>query len=429
MCLKPYRIVLILTILSFIGYQSKAQVTTRPFENLPYSRYAIGEELNINNPAIKAMGGVFTASSNEYYINTENPASYADLRFTTYEAGIMGRRRSVAINNKNFQTGTANISYFNLGIPLGKSAGAVLGFKPLTKVSYSLYDTLNTLIGPSSLAYNGKGGTNYFFIGLGGKYKNLRAGLNFGYIFGTIDENAWYKTTATTNFVNNSEFTKLRSIGGLYSTLGALYDIPLKKDNKIVLGTSLNLKQNVNVNISEYWISHPFYAADTTSADTSYALKNVKSKLTLPTKFSIGAQFLHSDIWTLGIDYSYANWAQYNFRNIPDSISTSTYKLSIGGSYTPNSLNIYNYWKRVTYRAGFNIGKDFVQINNQQANVYSFSAGLSLPFKRGTDKIHTSLEIGKIGQKSTVTIQQNFVKFSLGISFNDRTWFIKRKYD
>ena len=131
----------------------------------------------------------------------------------------------------------------------------------------------------------------------------------------------------------------------------------------------------------------------------------------------------------VGINYKTTNWSQFNNQNLKDSIGTNSYKISIGGEYTPNTLSIYNYWQRVSYRAGFYFGKDFVQINAEQNNYYAATFGLSLPFKRSTDRIHTAFEIGKIGKQTATTIQQNFVRFTFGISFNDKSWFVKRKYD
>ena len=76
------------------------------------------------------------------------------------------------------------------------------------------------------------------------------------------------------------------------------------------------------------------------------------------------------------------------------------------------------------------MGKDYVQINQYQMSYYGASLGLSLPFKRSNDRIHTAIEFGRMGNKGQGNgFQQNFVRFSLGLSFSNNTWFIKRKYD
>ncbi|MCC6186925.1 MAG: hypothetical protein IT256_07220 [Chitinophagaceae bacterium] len=429
MYLKPAKVLLLIN-LPFWGIGNAiAQNIDRPFENAPYSRYGIGEQRNDINPALKAMGSITAAYADPYIINTDNPASYASLKHFTYEAGLTGSRRTILSSNSKYQTGGVNLSYLNLAIPMGKYAGMVIGYKANSKVGYSLYDTLQSLIGPASISYNGTGGTNYFFVGGAGKYKGFSLGLNVGYLFGTINQTSWYKTNSTAYYVNNSEFLRRSSIGGLYLKSGAMYQKSLGKDYMLNLGGQANMSQSIGTELSEYWISHPFYASDTSGSDTAYAKKGIKETIVLPSELTFGAQIAKSDKWSLGVNYKTTNWSQFNNQNLKDSIGANAYKVSIGGEYTPNSISLYNYWQRITYRAGFYYGKDFVQINNKQANYYAATFGLSLPFKRSTDRIQTALEIGKMGTQSATSIQQNFVRFSIGISFNDKSWFVKRKYD
>jgi hypothetical protein len=429
MNLKPFKVILFASLPLLGSSQLFAQNIDRPFENSPYSRYGIGEQQNAINPALKSMGSITAAYVDPYIINTENPASYAHIKHMTYEAGAEGRRRTILSANGKYQTGGAALSYLNIAIPMGKNGGMLIGYRPYTKVGYALYDTLQSLIGPTSKSYNGDGGTNYFFVGGAGTYKDFSVGLNVGYLFGTINQTSWYKTNSTAYYINNSEFLRRSTIGGLYIKSGALYQKNIGKDYTIIIGAQANISQKVGTELSEYWISHPFYASDTTGSDTSFARKGIKESITLPGEYTFGAQLVNGDKWSAGINYKTTNWSQFNNQNIKDSIGKNAFKLSIGGEYTPNALSLYKYWQRVTYRAGFYFGKDFVQINNTQANYFAASFGLSLPFKRSTDRIHTAFEIGKFGKQTNSTIQQNFVRFSLGISFNDRSWFVKRKYD
>jgi hypothetical protein len=250
-------------------------------------------------------------------------------------------------------------------------------------------------------------------------------------MFGTIRQSSWIKTESTSYSLSNSEFLKTSAIGGLYAKLGAQYEHKLSKAYTIRLGATANLKQNITAEQGEYWISHPFYASDTSGSDTSYHKNGVKEKITLPSSFNVGIQLAHSDKWNLNLNYQHTNWSQFNNRGNKDSIGTSAHKISVGGEYTPNSLSFYNYWQRVSYRAGFYFGKDYVSVNNYQMSYYAATFGLSIPFKRAADpdRIHTSIEIGKMGKQITGGIQQNFIRFSVGLSFSNSTWFKKRKYE
>ncbi|GAA4456298.1 hypothetical protein [Rurimicrobium arvi] len=406
-----------------------AQNISRPYENNPYSRYGVGEEFNAINPAIKAMGGISAVYQDPYIVNTENPASYATIKNFTYEGGAEGRSRTIISGNSRYRTGAFALSYLNLAIPMGKYAGAVIGFKPVTKVNYLLYDTVQSLIGPTSYEYSGTGGLNNFFIGAAAKIKGLSVGVNFGYMFGTIRQSNWYKTTVTTNYVNNSEFISSNSMGGFNFKLGLTYEHDLGKDYMLRIGGTADLSQKINTEVSEFWISHPFYSSDTTGSDTAYSVKSAMRKITLPGSYSGGIFLAKGDRWGVGVTYKTTNWSQFSKPNIIDSIGSSAYKVALGAEYTPNVLSLYKYWQRVTYRAGFNLGNDYVSINGKQANYYAATFGLSLPFRRTNDRIHTSFEIGKLGNSANGLLQQNFIRFNIGVSFNDKSWFVKRKYD
>lgn len=436
MSLKPAKVLIIsgLSLLASTGIF--AQNIDRPFENNPYSRYGLGEEQNAINPAIKAMGSITAAYADPYIINTDNPASYATIKYFNYEAGFEGRTRTILTANDKYHTGNATVSYLNIAVPMGKYAGMLIGFRPQTKVGYSLYDTLQTALGSSSKSYTGDGATNNFFIGGAGKYKGFSLGANVGYIFGNIFQTSFLKTTSTSLNLNNAEFTRISSIGGMYFKLGAQYENKISKDYTIRVGMQADLKQNISSELDEYWISHPYYASDTTGADTSFSNNGGKEKITLPSTFVFGIQLAKSDKWNIGVNYKTTNWSQFNNHNIKDSIGANAYKVSIGGAYTPNAQNTFKYWQKVTYRAGFYYGKDFVSINNKQANYFAATFGLSLPFNKRikeSDCIHTAFEIGKMGNLATNALQQNFVRFSVGITFNgkpkDGGWFYKRKYD
>jgi len=428
MCRNLAKVFLLFSTALFLTAASKAQNISRAFENSPYSKYGLGEEMNGITPALRAIGSITAAYSDPYIINTDNPASYAAIKNTTYEAGMEARTRTVISGDDRYRTGSGTLSYLTIAIPAGKYAGLAIGFKPQTRVSYTLEDTLMTAgIGNTVNHYYGDGGLNYFYIGGAGTYKGFSLGVNVGYNFGSIQHSSWFKNIDTSN-VNNSEFSKYTHLGGLTFRVGALYETKISKGLTLKIGGTFDASQKINAELDEYWIGHPHFTSDTIGADTTYNSQGLKTKLTLPMRYSIGVQLVHDDIWTVGVNYTYTNWSQYNNNNVKDSIGKNAYKFAVGGEFTPNATNIYKYWERVTYRLGFYYGKDYVSINQEQMNYYGVTFGLSLPFKRSSDRIHASMELGKIGTSSSNLLQQNFARFSLGITLNSK-WFEKRKYD
>ncbi len=403
-------------------------------DNSPYSRIGIGEQRNGVNTLIKGMGSISSAYSNPFAVNTDNPASYASLKLTTYEAGGEGQSKTITGNGVQYRTGMATLSYMNIGIPIGKHFGIALGLRPQNRAYYRFDDSGSISgLGRAVSSRQGSGSLNYGFVGLAGSYKGLSIGANFGYLFGTysdrnriinVDDPDISKTT-------DAEFSKYTQIGGIYWKGGILYEKSLSKSLALRVGGTASISQELNATRDEYWfsISRSILNASSTNAlDTVYSNTGVKNKIVLPLTYSAGVQLVGTDKWLAGVDFTSAQWSEFrNFGNV-DSVATSSYKLSVGGQITPDPSALHSYFQRVSYRIGFYYGKDYVRLNNTDLDFYAFTAGLSFPFKRSTDRIHTSFEIGRRGTETNGLLKETFVRFGLGISFNDR-WFIKRKYE
>lgn len=410
----------------FIGSFSFAQNSNR--ENSIYSRYGIGELRNALNTPIKAMGGISTAYADEFAVNSDNPASYATLRFTTYELGGEASMRTVITGTKKYGTGMASLSYLTIGVPLGKYAGMAFGVKPYSRVYYQTQDSVDLAgFGPALRIYTGDGSVNYAYAGFAGKYAGFSFGFNLGYMFGTIRNSNLLDVQYDTVNVQNADFSHYTKIGGVHYKLGVMYDTKLKEKLFLRAGATLTLKQNLTTHEDDYKLSWR-YVDRVPVYDTVVNITNQKGRMTTPMSYSFGAHLMDNEKWMAGIDVSGAKWSDYNVNGLKDSVADQTYRIAIGGSYTPNPRSLYKYLNRVTYRLGFYYGTDYIKLRNTAMNYYGFSIGASLPFKRTYDRIHLTYEMGRRGTLNNGLVQENFYKFSFGISLNDK-WFVKRKYD
>ena len=407
-------------------------------ENNPYSKYGIGEFINGNNTVLRGMGNITSAFANPYEVNADNPASYSFLQRTTFEVGAMASTRTIKASGLTYKTGTASVSYLNLGVPINKNGGLCFGFRPYTHVYYSMVDTINGSSNPPSPIgqvinnYSGDGGLNYAYIGAAGRHKGLSIGFNFGYLFGTIRH---ITTTIPIDplQINNAytaEFTNYTRIGGIYWKGGAMYERKLDSNYTIRIGATVAISQNITERLDAFQISS-YNLGDTLINDTVSNPGTQHGKLKLPTSISIGVMLAKNDKWNIGIDYAATQWS--GFRSTPDTslrfgVGSGSYKISVGGSYTPDAASIRNYFSRVTYRFGLYYGKDYLNLYNTDLPVYGVTAGCSLPFRRSTSTLHLAMDIGKLGTSTNNLIQETYVRFTLGISLNDR-WFIPRKYD
>jgi hypothetical protein len=437
MCHTRAKCLLVVLFLSF-GVKVLAQTgsTSNPTngrENNPYSKFGIGELMNGNNTVLKGMGNVTSAFQNPYEVNSDNPASYSSLQRTTFEVGATASTRNIKGAGLSYTTGTATLSYLNLGLPVGKNAGMCFGFKPYSRTYYSMVDTaFNSPIGMVAKSYNGEGSLNTAYIGGAYKRKGFSFGFNVGYMFGNIRHTSATVPidTAVINRAYTAEYTNYTRVGGLHWKGGVMYERKIDSDYTIRVGGTITLSQDLTEHFSSYEISS-YNFGDTLVNDTTGRLENQKGKLRLPLSYSIGVMIAKNDKWNLGLDYTGTQWSGFN--SSPDvamnaGIASQAYKISLGGELTPDANNLRNYFSRITYRMGAYYGTDYLKIAGTQIPCYGITAGGSLPFRRSFSHLHLAFDVGRIGTTTNNLLQETYVRFHLGISFNDR-WFIPRKYE
>lgn len=433
MCRYQLKYILLFFIVSTSQVFAQTSTVSNPLSgrvNIPYSRFGIGEEWNSSNTLLKGMGGISSAFEDPYAINTDNPASFAFLKQTTFDVGAGSEKHTLATSKTSYTTGTSTISYMNVAFPLSKNFGLCLGLRPFTHSYYNLADTSSagndTLVGNQIIHnYSGGGSTNYFFLGLAGKYKGFSAGFTAGYLFGNITNISRLINNDTT-YSYNSTFEQVTKIGGFYWKGGLLYEKALNKTYTLRVGATMSLQQTLNVWRNEYWIAS-YSLADTFIADTTYAAQESSGNITMPMSYSFGIQLAKSDQWILGLDYTSTQWGQFRSFGNADSFAKQSTRLSIGGEFTPN-IDSRNYWSRVSYRMGLYYGTNYIYLRNTDFINYGITFGASLPFRHTADRVHLAFDYGKTGTTSNGLISDSYIKFSLGISFNDK-WFVKRKYE
>lgn len=415
------------TVLFFFSALGTAQAQNTTNENTPYSRYGIGEIKDGSNMNLRGMGGASAAYANPYMVNTENPASYSFLKLTTYEAGVEASMRTINAGGDKYKTGTIALSYLNIGIPIGKNFGMALGLKPQSRVYYHIADSSSLPgIGSTVRDYMGDGGLNYVYGGLAGKVKGFSLGFNLGYSFGSLN-NSSTLTNLDTTAALNSEFSRRIAIGGLYWKGGAQYETRLNKKLGLRLGATVQLEQSLNATRNDYRMQFYYGGTGVRINDSVFKSGDVSGKLVLPLSYAGGAQ-LYGANWNVNASFTATQWGRFRNFEQTDSLADQTWGLHAGGEYTPDPLNITKYFQRVTYRLGFSYGKDYVQLRETEMNYFTVAAGISFPFRRSNDRIHTLFEYGQRGTLSNNLIKESFFRFGLGISLNDK-WFVKRKYD
>jgi hypothetical protein len=165
----------------------------------------------------------------------------------------------------------------------------------------------------------------------------------------------------------------------------------------------------------------------------SLTLANQYGKLTLPSNYGAGVSFGKTDKWTFGWDFTYLDYRKFDYHTndgVKRSIGNPTigYRSGIGFEITPSLNDFTNYLNRVTYRLGASVERSTMLINSNYLMDKGATFGFSLPVNN-ISSIDIGVKIGRRGVLSQNLLEENYFRVYFGVTFNDRYWFIKRKFD
>jgi hypothetical protein len=425
-------------------------------ENSPYSRYGLGDIQPAQHILNRGMGGISVAYADAQTVNFTNAASFANLRIVTYDLALSIDARTLRNNAASLKYNSTNFSpsYLALGLPLNRAKGwgAAFGIRPISRINYSLVKNERlTNIDSVETLYEGSGGLNQVFAGIGKRWNNFSIGVMVGYNFGRKE------TGTKRSFINDtvayfkSDYNTTTTFGGTFINAGIQYqfmlDSSIQKDKSGTkrryirlgasgtLGQKLYAKQDITRETFNYDISGGTY-----KVDSVYQASNIKGRITIPSTVNAGFYFQETltdaynayDTWGFGAEFTAAKWSDYRFYNQTDAL-VNNWQVKLGGQWTPNPKNFKSYFSRVNYRAGFQFGKDYINADGKELKQYAVTIGFGLPVRPSRynpyqfSTVQTAIEIGKRGS-GVNNITEGFFRVSLGLSLSD-FWFQKRKYD
>ncbi len=432
-------------------------ITTTSFsqENSPFSRFGLGNLSNSQHIVNRAMGGLSVAYLDGQTVNFSNPATFANARIFTYDLGITIDSRTLRDNRITNQYNSTNFSpsYLAISAPLNakKRLGISFGFKPVTRINYSVArgERINNIDSAQTL-FEGTGGLNQFYVGVGKRWNGLSLGVTTGYNFGKKEASTKRAFINDTVAYYKSNYATTTSFSGAFLNVGVQYEKQIDTGfNKktlmterffIRLGATANLgqrlfaKQDFNKETFEFDNNGGIFKIDSITSGT-----NLKGRIKIPTTYTAGFTLLKTtsdatatyDVWSIGAEITTAKWSEYSFYNQKDA-TVDMWQFKVGAQWVPNAKNLRSYFSRINYRAGFNVGKDYINADGKELKTYGFTFGFGLPvrparFSYQYSTIHTAIEFGRRGS-AVNTINESYLQLSVGLSLSD-LWFIKRKYD
>lgn len=405
---------------SFIALAISAQNNT----NSPYTRFGYGDISNNSNGEQRAMGGITQATRSKNSINSANPASYTAVDSTTFmfDIGISAMASHFSDANGRKNTINGNLEYITLQLPIGKWIGLSAGLQPYSFVGYNMSESdsiqitsLTNTDGTDTYTectktFYGLGGISQVYLGLSVElFKHISLGANAYYMFGSIDN---YRTISFTESIYSSKSVLSSiSVHDFRFRYGIQAYHTFAQKHYVSLGATFENKSKLN---SDY------LQTEINSSDT---VANVQDAFELPMSYGVGIAYTYDNRLTIGIDYSFQEWAKATYFGQTDSLRNRA-KLAIGAEYVKNP-NGNKYVDRMRFRAGVNASDPYITSSNDfWSKNFGITFGIGLPLRNSNTFINASFEYGKVGTVST--LREDYFKLTLNASVNEN-WFFKRK--
>lgn len=434
---------LVVIVITIFSIQCYAQQGT----SSPYSFYGIGSLKYKGTVENRSMGGI-GVYLDSIHVNLRNPASYGgnNLENAFFENESRPVRFAVAGGNSslNLQSSSASentasttFEYLAVSIPVGKF-GFGFGLLPYSSVGYKL-ENFDDDTGEIENRFTGEGGLNKVFIGFGYQIsKSLSAGVDINYNFGSIQNSAiLYQYDEDGNRIQYQTREKDRSdLSGLNLNFGLAYKGNLNEKLELSATATFSPESqlsSVNKRTFSTITVNPFTGEEFefNSIDGDLESEGLdETNLKLPYRLALGTGIGENRKWFIGAEYTFQNtsvFANPIFGNTNSEFENSS-NIALGGFYIPDYNSFSSYFKRVVYRAGFNVGNTGLIINNEPINEFGISFGLGLPVGELFSNANIGIEYGQRGTTNQNLIKENFINVNISLSLNDR-WFRKRKYN
>jgi hypothetical protein len=433
-----------------------------PQNNSPLSRYGLGDVENGYFTAMQSMGSVGSAYRSSTMINNGNPASLSELALAAYEVGAYAKYTRLTVGDYQQKLWYGNLSHLSLGVPIFNPlneatkkrktpvrVGLAFGFNPVSTVNYKV-EAKDTLASgtPAAFRYYGKGNVNNLFVSSGVGYKGLSFGGSVGYNFGHITNDRYivFQDALDTTSTSSTAITRYADsylgtssyMHALRIKLGAQYELWLNKktleeqqktDNKVIrnrkiltIGATAQSAAPLKLTYDQYDIRIG------TAIDTIRQTLNQKETGKLPMDWSIGIALRETSKYTIGIDVASQQWSKYQ-NPIQDDTLRNTLRIGVGAEWIPDVRAVGSLAKKIAYRAGAYYQTDPRLVDGVEVSRTAVTAGLGIPI-RGPRGMVSFAQIGvEVGQQGTADfVKETYTRLSLGVTFNDNSWFYKQKY-
>ena len=417
--------------------------------NSPYSRHGLGDLTDPNFILLRGMGGLGSSYADNTTINPVNPASYSSLTLATYDVSLLAEYAQISDNVTTEDRWQGNLEYISLAFPLRNykndlldpkkkkfKHGMAFFAKPYSRISYNV-TTIEERDESDDVSrtFSGNGGTFHMAWGNSIKYKSLSAGVNVGLLYGLIRDDQEVSLvdnpTAVTDFITNNY-----SVASFLLDLGVIYELVLNKKQLKEVASAKTKKLNLGLRatpgssfrtVGEQ--SHIGRNVILSIVDTLQISSGVVNSGNLPFTLGAGVTYFNGNQLALGLDVEYRQYSNFENPNRANQSFVDAFRVGIGGKYRPDERGFGSFLERVSYTGGLYYERDARIVSGQELANIGVRLGASLPFfyQQNYSSVNFTFDLGRRGNIDV--IQENFVRLSVGLNFNDDSWFIQRKYN
>ena len=406
---------------AFISYAQNSTIS-------PYSFFGLGDFRSAATMENQQMGSLGILADS-IHVNLQNPAAYGKLRLTTYAFGGAHREFRLESAEEQQTTSVTNMEYITLGFPIGNKMGVGLGTKPRTALGYALdSESIDDNGDVVTNIFTGDGGLNQAFFSFGYQIvPSLHIGATIKFNWGQL-ENQRLQSVEGVQF--GTIDTKESSIRGWDFNYGLTWAPKLGQRTNLFTSVRVNTQANLtsaNTQVIGSFSTDNGNEVEVVDVDLD-ALGLRNTELKIPTRASFGLGYGRERKWFLGAEYSLQDWSDFEneFQGAQNVLYGEASTISFGGYFIPDYASFSSYLKRVNYRAGVRYDKTGLMINGKEINNFGITFGFGLPLGGSFSNINIGFELGRRGTTDANLIEENYLKFGVGLSFNDR-WFQKRK--
>ncbi len=412
-----------LLVAAIAGLFSAPAISAQNTEISPYSRFGYGALTDHSNTTQKAMGGVGIAMRSGKNINFMNPASYAAIDSVTFlfdmAVDFKGLNTSETVDGEK-QTGnnfTGGLDYVAMQFPLTRYGGMAIGLVPYSEVGYSFGETITN----GTNAHQGSGTINELFVGLAARpFKGFSVGLNFSYLFGTLLNDTYVYSDASTSL-----FERVMEVRDYKFSVGVQYGVNLNADNAVTIGAIYQPKKSFH--------GHTYGSKYDVSSDSSVdtiGYGSMKGRYDMAPTYGAGIAYTWKQKLTVEADFTYQPWKNVKYALIEgfdkagEDQFNNRWKAAVGAEYLPAIRG--NYFQRINYRLGGYYSTDYIMVGTNSVKEYGASIGLGLPAPSSKTMLNLTFEYRHREASPVKLVSENYYQFTLGININE-LWFWQNK--